>query len=162
METAGRMDVRRLLLHSSSCVVVYLSDILYSLFFVAYCILRYSLCHWTIVLCDIVSLCLSVAVSPSDCRRLCATVCADLDLSFAYTGYVGAEVLSSLLTRPDCQLVRLCLAGNALGDQAMEVLSGGVQRSKTLWVLDVRSNAFTGRGLGAVCGALVQGAGRGG
>ena len=53
--------------------------------------------------------------------QLAAPTLTDLDLSFAYTGYHGAEALAAVLARSDCQLTRLGLAGNALGDQALEV-----------------------------------------
>jgi len=53
--------------------------------------------------------------------QLAAPTLTDLDLSFAYTGYHGAEALAAVLARSDCQLVRLGLAGNAMGDQALEV-----------------------------------------
>ncbi len=46
----------------------------------------------------------------------------DLDLSFAYMGYAGAQVLAEALGRLGCGLIRLGLKGNLLGDQGGALL----------------------------------------
>lgn len=77
-----------------------------------------------------------------------APTLTDLDLSFAYMGFPGAQVcalfapirrkaiahcdlfeqvLRSVLGDATCQLVRLGLAGNALGDAGLGVLSSGLK-----------------------------------
>ena len=71
--------------------------------------------------------------------------------------FYGAEVLTDILLRSDCQLTHLNLTGNALGDKSLELLSSSLSRTHTLMHLELRSNAFTGRGLAAVGSALVKG-----
>ncbi len=44
----------------------------------------------------------------------------DLDLSFSYMGYLGAEVMKNILSDPQSQLVRLDLKGNVLGDKTLK------------------------------------------
>lgn len=109
--------------------------------------------------------------------RLNSPTLTDLDLSYSYSGYLGALVVKSLLELPSCQLVRLCLKGNAVGDTGAarvgealatnnsltyldlgsnnlscsgltSVMSQGLLRNRTMAVLDIRGNAISGEHVG--------------
>jgi hypothetical protein len=47
--------------------------------------------------------------------------------------FLSRQVLRNVLNRPDCQLVRLSIAGNAIGDSGAEVLRSGLE--VRYWVL---------------------------
>ena len=59
----------------------------------------------------------------------------------------GSLLIRDALSQPSCQLVRLSLAGNALGDKGIETITPSIALSKTLTYLDCRSNSVTGDGL---------------
>ena len=69
----------------------------------------------------------------------------DLDLSFSFTGYSGAVLIRDALKSPDCQLIRLGLAGNTFADKGVETMLPGLLVNKTLTYLDLRSNFITGK-----------------
>ena len=85
------------------------------------------------------------AVSPS---------LTDLDLSFAYVGLHGARTLRTYLQAPRCQIVRLGLCGNNVGDEGSGAVSEGLRSNKTLTALDLRSNNISPAGLRSLCSAL--------
>lgn len=82
----------------------------------------------------------------------------DLDLSFAYVGILGAQMLRRVLSLPDCQLIRLGLVGNAVGDQGLVEICAALQVNRTLTHLDARSNNVSDAGLRAVDSSLRQSA----
>lgn len=51
----------------------------------------------------------------------------DLDLSFAYMGLKGAQLLSSVLADQECQVINLNLKGNVFGDPGAVLLSQGLK-----------------------------------
>jgi hypothetical protein len=56
------------------------------------------------------------------CLTLTASTLVDLDLGFSYVGFVGADMLRRVLSSADCQIARLSLQGNAIGDQGLSAL----------------------------------------
>ena len=89
--------------------------------------------------------------------ELCVPSLTDLDLSFSYVGQNGASSLRQILASSACQLVRVGLCGNNLGDAGITELSRGLGKNKTLTYLDVRTNQVTPPGLRALCHALSGG-----
>ena len=83
----------------------------------------------------------------------------DLDLSFSYVGQNGANMLRDALCSSACQLVRLSVVGNNLGDTGITALSEGFVKNKTLTYLDAKTNQICPPGLRALCSALTSGAG---
>ena len=80
----------------------------------------------------------------------------DLDLSFAYVGQNGAHMLRDALASSACQLVRLGVVGNNLGDSGIAALSAGLTKNKTLTYLDAKTNQICPPGLRALCSALTR------
>lgn len=79
----------------------------------------------------------------------------DLDLSFGYIGLHGARTLRTFLQAPRCQIVRLGLCGNNVGDEGCVALSEGMRGNRTLTALDLRSNNVSSAGLRSLCSALM-------
>ena len=79
----------------------------------------------------------------------------DLDLRRCYLGANGATLIKEALERTDCNLIRLCLAGNALGDTGISKIASGLKTNSTLTHLDVSSNDITRKGLNILCDTIV-------
>jgi hypothetical protein len=80
----------------------------------------------------------------------------DIDLSFSYIGQNGANMLRDTLTSSGCQIIKLTLQGNNLGDSGITALSNGLNKNKTLTYLDARTNQITHPGLRALCYSLTS------
>ena len=90
-------------------------------------------------------------------EKVCVTACAtltELDLSFSYIGCSGAASIASLLKRKGCQLIHANLAGNAIGDYGLEIVSKSLNKNRTLTYLDIRSNNISDVGLHSLASAL--------
>eukprot|EP01035_Chromulina_nebulosa_P022764 gene22764-29474_t len=77
----------------------------------------------------------------------------DLDLSCAFIGFHGAQVLQRSLARAECQLVCLRVMSNSLGDIGAKAITSTLKHNadldenRTLTYLDLRSNDLTNKGL---------------
>ena len=91
-----------------------------------------------------------------DTLRLAASSLTDLDISRSYTSLAGAAVLRDALDNPNCNLVRVCAAGNAFGDAGVVIIADGLRANKTLTYLDVCSNDFNINGLDALIKATTS------
>ena len=78
--------------------------------------------------------------------KLSTSTLLHLDLSFAFTSYVGARAISELLVSPGAQLTHVCLRGNLISDVSMGLLTSALCKNKTLVHLDVSSNMITYEG----------------
>jgi hypothetical protein len=78
----------------------------------------------------------------------------DLDLSFSYIGVNGCKMLRQALSSKGCQLVRLGLTGNNIGDAGADELGLGLRQNRTLTYLDIRSNTLEPQGLRSLCFSL--------
>eukprot|EP01038_Epipyxis_sp_PR26KG_P010248 gene10248-13784_t len=75
--------------------------------------------------------------------KICMLSLMDLDLSYSYMGYLGAQMIGRIISHPDCQIIRLCLTGNAVGDFGMKSITKSIPMNKSLTYLDLRSNDLT-------------------
>lgn len=75
--------------------------------------------------------------------ELTSSTLTDLDLSFSYIGFIGAQVLQRTLDLPSCQLIRLGLMGNSISDRGASLICKSLQRNNTLVYLDLRSNGLS-------------------
>mmetsp|Transcript_10613 Transcript_10613/g.16084 ORF Transcript_10613/g.16084 Transcript_10613/m.16084 type:complete len:900 (+) Transcript_10613:108-2807(+) len=81
----------------------------------------------------------------------------DLDLSHSFIGIRGAEMIGQALMHPVCQLIRLNLAGNAIGDRGVsQGLVNSLKSSLTLTYLNVQSNDITNTGVIALSMCLLR------
>lgn len=78
--------------------------------------------------------------------ELSSSSLTDLDLSFSYIGYNGANMLQKILSRKECQLVRLNVSGNAISDSGIGLISTSLKKNATLTYLDLRSNNISDSG----------------
>ena len=71
---------------------------------------------------------------------LTSSTLTDLDLSFSFIGENGCKMLRDTLEYRGCQLIRLSIAGNNVGNVGISTLSESFTRNKSLTYLDSRSN----------------------
>ena len=80
----------------------------------------------------------------------------DLDLTRCYLGGRGANIVKEALEREGCNLIRVCLKGNAIGDVGAILVASALSKNNTLTHLDVSSNDICFGGLEALCDAAIK------
>lgn len=67
--------------------------------------------------------------------KLSISSLTDLDLSFSFTGQLGAQLIRDSLKDPNCQLIRIGMAGNNLKDKGVQIIQSSLVANKTLTYL---------------------------
>jgi len=67
--------------------------------------------------------------------KLSISSLTDLDLSFSFSGQLGAQLIRGALKDPNCQLIRIGMAGNNLKDKGVQIIQSSLVASKTLTYL---------------------------
>jgi hypothetical protein len=67
--------------------------------------------------------------------KLSISSLTDLDLSFSFTGQLGAQLIRDGLKDPNCQLIRIGMAGNNLKDKGVQIIQSSLVANKTLTYL---------------------------
>ena len=104
------------------------------------------------------SLCIESITKLGEVLDAASPSLTDLDVSFSYIGKYGCKMLSDIISSPSCQLVRVGLAGNSIGDAGAAEIGMALRKNRTLTYLDVRSNNIEPPGLRSLCYALTGGA----
>ena len=79
-----------------------------------------------------------------------------LDLTANNLSKEGLEIISSLLSQPNCTLQKLNLTNNFIGDDECEILSKGISKNNSLLHLNLSVNNILDKGVTAIANGLLK------